>query len=87
VFGNADVAFPDNPSETAARTQADSVSPKKAGQVGLVDCSHCGIADRYVDLALLVGELEDRLGSQARNAFTDAYGDLWWDKSKAELLF
>lgn len=54
------------------------------GQVGLVDCSHCGRADRYVDLALVVGELEDRLGTQAREVFAGAYGDLRWDEKKAE---
>jgi aminoglycoside 3'-phosphotransferase-2 len=54
------------------------------GQVGFVDCSHCGRADRYVDLALLVGELEDRLGTQARDVFTQAYGELRWEERKAE---
>lgn len=54
------------------------------GQVGFVDCSNCGRADRYVDLALLVGELKDRLGVEARNTFTGAYGDLRWDARKAQ---
>lgn len=54
------------------------------GQVGFVDCGHCGRADRYVDLALLVGDLEDRLGMEARDTFADAYGDLSWDERKAE---
>ena len=54
------------------------------GQLGFVDCGHCGRADRYVDLALLAGELQDRLGADAFNTFTAAYGDLRWDESKAE---
>jgi aminoglycoside 3'-phosphotransferase-2 len=54
------------------------------GQIGFVDCSHCGRADRYVDLALLVGELEDRLGPRAREAFIAAYGHLRWAVRKAE---
>jgi aminoglycoside 3'-phosphotransferase-2 len=54
------------------------------GQLGFVDCGHCGRADRYVDLALLAGELQDRLGTNAFNTFTAAYGDLRWDESKAE---
>jgi len=54
------------------------------GQVGFVDCGHCGRADRYVDLALLLAALEDRLCAEARNTFTDAYGDLRWDEAKAE---
>jgi aminoglycoside 3'-phosphotransferase II len=54
------------------------------GQVGFVDCGHCGRADRYVDLALLAGELQRRLGTDGFNAFTAAYGGLRWDESKAE---
>jgi aminoglycoside 3'-phosphotransferase II len=54
------------------------------GQVGFVDCGHCGKADRYVDLALLARELQDRLGTDAFSTFTAAYGDLPWDESKAE---
>jgi aminoglycoside 3'-phosphotransferase-2 len=54
------------------------------GQIGFVDCSHCGRADRYVDLALLLSELSDRLGTEACEAFTAAYGDLRWDEGKAE---
>jgi aminoglycoside 3'-phosphotransferase-2 len=54
------------------------------GQIGFVDCSHCGRADRYVDLALVVGELEDRFGTQAGRAFTEAYGGRRWDARKAE---
>jgi aminoglycoside 3'-phosphotransferase II len=55
------------------------------GQVGFVDCGHCGRADRYVDLALLAGELQGRLGTDGFNTFTAAYGGLRWDESKAEL--
>jgi aminoglycoside 3'-phosphotransferase-2 len=54
------------------------------GQLGFVDCGHCGRADRYVDLALLAGELQRRLGTDALNTFTVAYGDLRWDERKAE---
>ena len=54
------------------------------GRIGFVDCGHCGRADRYVDLALVVGELEERLGTQAGKAFAEAYGDLRWDERKAE---
>jgi aminoglycoside phosphotransferase len=54
------------------------------GQVGFLDCGHCGRADRYVDLALLVGELEERFGAEAQTALVGAYGDLRWDGPKAE---
>lgn len=53
------------------------------GQVGFVDCSHSGRADRYVDLALLAGELEKWFGAEARSAFIDAYGDVQWNERKA----
>jgi aminoglycoside 3'-phosphotransferase II len=53
------------------------------GQVGFVDCSHSGRADRYVDLALLTGELEGRFGAEACGAFIGGYGDVRWDARKA----
>jgi aminoglycoside 3'-phosphotransferase-2 len=53
------------------------------GEVGFVDCGHCGRADRYVDLALLAAEFEERFGPGARQAFIDAYGDPPWDQAKA----
>jgi aminoglycoside 3'-phosphotransferase-2 len=53
------------------------------GRVGFVDCSHSGSADRYVDLALLVGELEERFGADARGTFIGAYGGRRWDEPKA----
>jgi len=54
------------------------------GQVGFVDCGHCGKADRYVDLSILVDGIEERFGPQARDTFTNAYGDLRWDDGKAD---
>jgi aminoglycoside 3'-phosphotransferase-2 len=53
------------------------------GQIGFIDCSHAGRADRYVDLALLLGELEGRFGAEARDMFMGAYGDVRWDAGKA----
>ena len=53
------------------------------GEIGFIDCGNCGKADRYVDLALLVGELADRFGDEARNLFLDAYGGPPWDERKA----
>jgi aminoglycoside 3'-phosphotransferase II len=54
------------------------------GKIGFVDCGNCGRSDRYVDLAPLVGELADRFGPEARNAFLRAYGGIEWDDWKAE---
>lgn len=54
------------------------------GQIGFIDCSHSGKADRYVDLTLLAGELEERFGAEARAAFIAAYGGVRWDERKAE---
>ena len=53
------------------------------GQIGFVDCGHAGRADRYLDLSILAGEIEERFGAQARDTFTAAYGDLRWEDSKA----
>src|SRR5262249_11050874 len=54
------------------------------GQVGFIDCSHAGRADRYVDLTLLAAEFAERFGAEARDTFVAAYGELRWDDSKAE---
>jgi aminoglycoside 3'-phosphotransferase-2 len=53
------------------------------GKIGLVDCGNAGAADRYVDLALIVGELAERLGEDVRAVFVQAYGKLAWDARKA----
>jgi aminoglycoside phosphotransferase len=54
------------------------------GKIGFIDCGHCGVADRYVDLALLAAEIADQFGAEARNVFLGAYGMLQWDERKAE---
>jgi aminoglycoside 3'-phosphotransferase-2 len=51
--------------------------------IGFIDCGNCGNADRYVDLALLVRELAEQFGDEARNLFLDAYGGPPWDEPKA----
>lgn len=53
------------------------------GAIGFIDCGSCGKSDRYVDLALLVGELAEQFGDEARNLFLDAYGGSSWDEGKA----
>jgi len=59
-----------------------------AGQIGFVDCGHCGKADRYVDLALVLAEIEDRFGEQWVGAFLTAYGlsPPLWDIFKARFF-
>jgi aminoglycoside 3'-phosphotransferase II len=54
------------------------------GKIGFIDCGNCGRSDRYTDLAPLVGELADQFGTEARNIFLHAYGELEWDDRKAE---
>jgi aminoglycoside 3'-phosphotransferase-2 len=53
------------------------------GSIGFIDCGSCGKADSYVDLALLVAELAEQFGDEARNLFLDAYGGPPWDERKA----
>jgi len=53
------------------------------GEIGFVDCGNAGAADRYLDLAVTAGEIEERLGSDARAVFAQAYGELAWDAHKA----
>jgi aminoglycoside 3'-phosphotransferase-2 len=59
-----------------------------AGQIGFVDCGHCGKADRYVDLALISAEIEAHFGEQWIESFLAAYGlNLSsWDTSKARFF-
>jgi len=52
------------------------------GQIGFIDCSHSGRADRYVDLALLLAEIKTRFGAEAGRAFFETYGPLDWDEKK-----
>jgi aminoglycoside phosphotransferase len=53
------------------------------GQIGFVDCGHAGVADRYLDLAVTVGEIDERVGRDLRVAFAHAYGNLAWNAPKA----
>ncbi len=59
-----------------------------AGQIGFVDCGHCGKADRYVDLALISTEIEDHFGERWIEPFLTAYGlnPSSWDVSKARFF-
>jgi len=57
------------------------------GQIGFVDCSHVGKADRYVDLALMVAGLEGRFGTDALASFGEGYGGLSWDSKKSEFTW
>jgi aminoglycoside 3'-phosphotransferase-2 len=59
-----------------------------AGQIGFVDCGHCGKADRYVDLALISTEIEDRFGERWVESFLTAYGlnVSSWDTAKARFF-
>ncbi len=52
------------------------------GEIGFIDCGNCGTADRYVDLAALLGEIADQFGPQARDIFMEAYGSRRWDARK-----
>jgi aminoglycoside phosphotransferase len=52
------------------------------GEIGFIDCGNCGKADRYVDLAQLLGEFADRFAPQARQSFLEAYGGHRWDARK-----
>jgi aminoglycoside phosphotransferase len=54
------------------------------GRVGFIDCGNAGKADRYIDLALVVRDLEERFGAEARSAFMQGYGPLPWDSGKAD---
>ncbi len=47
---------------------------ESAGALGFIDCGYSGRADRYVDLALVATEIEDRFGNEWVRPFFRAYG-------------
>jgi aminoglycoside phosphotransferase len=53
------------------------------GSVGFVDCGHCGVADRYLDLAVAGQDIADAFGSAELAAFAAAYGETRWNAAKA----
>jgi aminoglycoside 3'-phosphotransferase-2 len=53
------------------------------GGLGFVDCGNAGRGDRYIDLAVLYGEIEDHFGDEAASDFIRAYGLRDWDAVKA----
>jgi aminoglycoside 3'-phosphotransferase-2 len=53
------------------------------GDLGFVDCGHCGRGDRYIDLAVLAAEIEEHHGPEAAMRFIRAYGLDFWDARKA----
>lgn len=53
------------------------------GSVGFIDCGNAGCADRYVDLAVLAGEISERFGGGATARFLAAYNMSLWDADKA----
>jgi aminoglycoside 3'-phosphotransferase-2 len=58
------------------------------GKVGFVDCGHCGKADRYTDLAVVVSDIDDRFGQEWIEPFFRAYGLGFdqWDRSKVRFF-
>lgn len=53
------------------------------GRVGFVDCGNAGRGDRYLDLAVLAGEIEATFGAAATARFIRGYGLVAWDAAKA----
>jgi len=55
--------------------------------VGFIDCGHSGTADRYVDLALIVSEIEHRYGRRWVSVFFKKYGRTKLDCNKVRSFF
>jgi aminoglycoside phosphotransferase len=53
------------------------------GNVGFIDCGSAGRGDRYLDLAVLAGDIADHHGTDAAAGFAAAYGERTWDTAKA----
>ena len=61
----------------------DNLVMDAAGAVGFLDCGQAGRGDRYLDLALLTGEIEEYFGADGVRVFLAAYGLAQWDEEKA----
>jgi len=55
-------------------------------EISFVDCGHSGKADRYVDLALVASEIEERYGKHWMPAFAGSYGLSTWNTQRAEFF-
>jgi aminoglycoside 3'-phosphotransferase II len=64
----------------------DNILMDSLGQVGFIDCGHCGRGDRYVDLAIVTEQIEAEFGWDSIRIFLDAYGDMEWDEAKARFF-
>ncbi|HSL58239.1 MAG TPA: APH(3') family aminoglycoside O-phosphotransferase [Acidimicrobiales bacterium] len=53
--------------------------------IGYVDLGRCGVADRYLDLAVAATSIARNLGGHAVGPFFEAYGIEWPDVVKLEL--
>lgn len=53
------------------------------GNLGFVDCGNAGYGDRYIDLAVLHGEIQERFGPEAAALFVRSYGLCDWDANRA----
>jgi len=54
-----------------------------SGTVGFIDCGRSGVADRYVDLSVIVWGIENNFGQEWIDSFFRAYGlGNTWDRLK-----
>jgi aminoglycoside 3'-phosphotransferase-2 len=91
LLGHLQRSAPNFPEDTVVvhgDATFSNILVNSAGRVGFVDCGHCGKADRYVDLALVSAELEDRFGERWIGPFLTAYGlsPPSWDPAKARFF-
>ncbi len=54
--------------------------------LGFLDCSHAGRSDRYLDLGLIVSEIEESFGAEWIEVFLRSYGIADWDAAKASFF-
>jgi aminoglycoside phosphotransferase len=53
------------------------------GKLGFIDCGDAGRSERYLDLAVVEMELQNRFGRDTAESFIAAYGVRDWDDRKA----
>jgi aminoglycoside 3'-phosphotransferase II len=64
----------------------DNVLIDTVGNVGFIDCGHCGRGDRGIDLATILADVEENFGAEWTEPFLRSYGAADWNPAKARFF-
>ncbi len=64
----------------------DNLLIDDTGNVGFIDCGHCGRGDRYLDLEALISEIDEHFGASWIKTFARDYGEVELDAAKLQFF-